>query len=315
MWSVVVLPLAFTRIGSCMKSRPSQAGQGSRRWSRSLAGSIASSTAAPSSGGARYAARPSSKPPAGTSGARPGASRRKASPSAPESESTSGLNERRPAAANAVTISGLAMKFIVVGAPSLRRGKLRLYDVTIVFGSRVAALARSHWAMHRPQAVASTVARVRDLGGEARDRPRAVRRVRADDVRLELREIDLDDPLEVLLGARLDLGVGREQLAVALDQRHQRRPTGGAQVCRHVLVGGEHRGRRAELGAHVRDRRLARGGERARAGPEILDDRVRAAGDAELTGDVEHDVLRGGPATQLAGQVHRDVSRVQHLPG
>ena len=40
--------------------------------------------------------------------------------------SVSGLNERLPAIAIAVTISGLPMKFIVVGAPSLRRGKLRL---------------------------------------------------------------------------------------------------------------------------------------------------------------------------------------------
>ena len=56
--------------------------------------------------------------------------------------------------AYAVTISGLAMKFIVVGAPSLRRGKLRLYDVTMVFGSVVASRARRHCPMHGPQALA-----------------------------------------------------------------------------------------------------------------------------------------------------------------
>ena len=48
--------------------------------------------------------------------------------------SVSGLNDSLPASASAVTISGLAMKFIVVGWPSMRPGKLRLYDVTMVFG-------------------------------------------------------------------------------------------------------------------------------------------------------------------------------------
>ena len=55
------------------------------------------------------------------------------------SVSVSGLNDSRPPSAKAVTISGLAMKFIVVGWPSLRRGKLRLYEVTIVFGTASAA--------------------------------------------------------------------------------------------------------------------------------------------------------------------------------
>ncbi len=40
------------------------------------------------------------------------------------------------------------------------------------------------------------------LGGQLGDRPRAVRRVRADDVRLQRGEIDLDDPVVVLLRRR-----------------------------------------------------------------------------------------------------------------
>ncbi len=40
--------------------------------------------------------------------------------------SVSGLKESLPASAKAITTSGLAMKFIVVGWPSLRRGKFRL---------------------------------------------------------------------------------------------------------------------------------------------------------------------------------------------
>ena len=46
--------------------------------------------------------------------------------------SVMGLKESRPERANAVTISGLAMKFMVEGFASLRAGKLRLNDVTIL---------------------------------------------------------------------------------------------------------------------------------------------------------------------------------------
>ena len=42
--------------------------------------------------------------------------------------------------------------------PSLRFGKLRLNELTIVFGSPVIDAGRLHWPMHGPQALASTVA-------------------------------------------------------------------------------------------------------------------------------------------------------------
>ena len=100
---------------------------------------------------------PRSKFLGGTSGAGFGGSRRNDLPAASVTLSVSGLNDSRPASAIAVTISGLAMKFIVVGWPSLRRGKLRLYEVTIVFGAAPSAAARRHWPMHGPQALASTV--------------------------------------------------------------------------------------------------------------------------------------------------------------
>ncbi len=93
---------------------------------RSLPGSTVSVMALPSSGGVTYVGRPRSKFFAGTSGAVCGAASLNAVPSAPMSESASGLNDSLPARARAVTISGLPMKFIVVGWPSLRRGKLRL---------------------------------------------------------------------------------------------------------------------------------------------------------------------------------------------
>ncbi len=52
------------------------------------------------------------------------------------------------------------MKFMVVGWPSLRQGKLRLYGVTMVFGAWDASPARRHWPMQGPQALASTVASI-----------------------------------------------------------------------------------------------------------------------------------------------------------
>ena len=55
------------------------------------------------------------------------------------------------------TVSGDPMNAFVSLLPSLRAGKLRLNDVTIVFGPS-GAPSRFHWPMHGPQAFASTVA-------------------------------------------------------------------------------------------------------------------------------------------------------------
>ncbi len=52
MWSVVVLPLVLTRMGSSMKSFPSQRGNGCRSWSRSLFGRMSTATRSPSAAGA-----------------------------------------------------------------------------------------------------------------------------------------------------------------------------------------------------------------------------------------------------------------------
>ena len=49
-------------------------------------------------------------------------------------------------------------KLSVLAEPSLRLGKLRLYELTIVFGWPVMLSGRDHWPMHGPQALASTVA-------------------------------------------------------------------------------------------------------------------------------------------------------------
>ena len=108
----------------------------------------------------------------------------------------------------------------------------------------------------------------RHLGGELADRPRAVRRVRPDDVRLERRAGRARGRGRRSRSGRLDLRVGLAALrdcarpASAMAAR-----PGRPQVARHALVGREHRRGRAELGAHVADRRLAGGAEGAAPGP------------------------------------------------
>src|ERR671919_3103379 len=67
--------------------------------------------------------------------------------------------------------------------------------------------------------IAELVAGVGDLGGQAADRPRAIRSVGTDDVGLERREIEADDPIVEVLGVALDLHVGRDQVAVLFGQR------------------------------------------------------------------------------------------------
>ena len=55
-----------------------------------------------------------------------------------------------------MTISGLAMKFIVAGLASFRAGKLRLKEVTMELTSPLLMVGRFHWPMHGPQALAMT---------------------------------------------------------------------------------------------------------------------------------------------------------------
>ena len=104
-----------------------------------------------------YMSVPGSKPVGGTSGASDGGWSMNSLPSASTSGSVSGLNDRLPPSPMATASSGLAMKFMVPALPSLRLGKLRLYEVTMLF-SVPRASGRFHWPMQGPQALASTVA-------------------------------------------------------------------------------------------------------------------------------------------------------------
>ena len=138
--------------------------------------------------------------------------------------------------------------------------------------------------------------------------------MRADDVRLQRVEVDLDDAVEVLPGVSLDLGVAGEQVGVLVGELGELGAAGRAQVGGGVAVVGEDGRGRAELGAHVADGRLAGGADGVDAGAEVLDDGVGAAGDGEDARELEDDVLGGGPAAHRAGELHADEARVEHLP-
>ena len=167
----------------------------------------------------------------------------------------------------------------------------------------------------RRDRVHEAVRRIPHLGRQRRERPRAVRGVRPDHVRLERGEVDVDHALVVGLGGLQHRGVRGEQAEVTLHDRCQRRAVGRAQVAQHALVGREQRRRRAELGAHVRDRGLSRGADARGARADVLDDRVRRTGNAEHAGDVQDDVLRRGPPAEAPAQANGDAARVEQLPG
>ena len=131
----------------------------------------------------------------------------------------------------------------------------------------------------------------------SRDRPVEVGRVRADEVRFERRQVDLDHAVVEPLGIGVDLGVVAQVLGVRVgeigDRFAARSPSGTSPCC---VVVREERARRADLGAHVADRRLARRRDRRRARTEVLDDRARAALHGEDARDLQDDVLRAPPS-------------------
>src|SRR5690606_17105117 len=129
----------------------------SSTWSRSLVGLTITSTPLGSSGGAVNVSTPGSYPADGRISPAGGSSITSV-PSGAVSVSVVGSKSSRPARAIAITVSGEVTKASVLEDPSLRLGKLRLYEFTIVFGCPVIDSGRDHWPMQGPQALASTVA-------------------------------------------------------------------------------------------------------------------------------------------------------------
>ena len=97
----------------------------------------------PSSGGAMNVLLPASYPRSGSTSPS-GAFSFTSVPSGASMVSTVGSKSKRPANARAMTVSGLVTKLSVFAEPSLRFGKFRLKEFTIVFGLFVASAGRSH---------------------------------------------------------------------------------------------------------------------------------------------------------------------------
>src|SRR3989442_1453024 len=181
MWSVVVLPLVFTRIGRSTKSLPSHLGNGARSWSRSLSGFTITWTDSGSSAGASKPSSPPAKPSRGSSSAS-GAGNRKGRPPGP------GGGRGAPHAPGGGVRAGADERVGDPGGPAVR--------------------------LH--------------LAGELRDGAAQIRRVRADDVRLELVQIDLDELVVEPRRVRHDLAVGHEAVARILRELREVAALGGA---------------------------------------------------------------------------------------
>ena len=128
---------------------------------------------------------------------------------------------------------------------------------------------------------------------------------RLGDQRLERGEVDL--LVQVVARARVGKDLGPVVLAAFVAQEAARR-----------LVGGEDRGRRAELRAHVGDDVAVHGGEARETGAVVLDDAAEAALDAVPAEHLEDHVLGADPVGQAAAEAHAPDLRhadVQRLAG
>ena len=137
----------------------------------------------------------------------------------------------------------------------------------------------------------------------------------ANQVRLQLREVDFHYAVIVLLGVGFALRVGGEQVAVLVGQ-----------LCNVAAAGGP-----AGIGPCARRKgktevvapnsapmlvmvALPVALMEAAPGAEVFDDGVGAAGNGQLPCQVQDDVLGRGPAVHLAGETHADEAGIQHLP-
>ncbi len=108
----------------------------------------------------------------------------------------------------------------------------------------------------------------------------------------------------------------RLRLRVRLDERDLLVAAAGeAQVVERHVVDGEHRGGRAELGAHVADRGAVRERHRGHARAVELDELADDAVLAEHLGDGEHHVGGGHAGGDRAGELEADDLGDEHRHG
>src|SRR4029077_19206258 len=124
----------------------SHASNGCSSCSRSLVGDTSTTTSEPSSGGGVKVFWPGSYPLSGSTSPTGGSSLT-CVPSGAVMVSLVGSKSSCPDSAKAMTVSGDVTKLKVLAEPSLRFGKLRLNELTIVLGTPLAEAGRSHWPM------------------------------------------------------------------------------------------------------------------------------------------------------------------------
>ena len=131
---------------------------------------------------------------------------------------------------------------------------------------------------------------------------------RSGERRLDRAEVQLEERVE--LGAVAGLAPQALGLRVALHEVHPLgRTAGEAQVRQRLVVDREQRARRAELGAHVRDRGAVGEREAGEAVTGELDERAHDAERSEHLGDDQDEVGRGRGPRQLAVEADADDPR------
>ena len=139
-----------------------------------------------------------------------------------------------------------------------------------------------------------------------------LRALRARQRRHDVAEVELQ---RLRVGRLLRAGVVPQPLLarVRLDQLDPLlRAAGELEVAQRLGVDREHRARRAELRAHVADRRAVGERQVRHARAVELDELADHAVLAQHLGDGEHEVGRGRSLRQLAGQPEADHARDQH---
>ena len=145
--------------------------------------------------------------------------------------------------------------------------------------------------------------------------PGEVRGERADDLRLQGRQIDLYYLIKVFFRMLMDLGIGGQMIRDPIREPGDIRSICGAEIYGHTLVIGEERRRRAQFGAHVGDRCFARTADGAGARTEVFDDFIGPAADRQYAGQFQDHILRRGPAAERPGEPYANQPRPLQLPG
>ena len=155
MWSVVHLPAAFSSTRSPVRSLPSHAGNGSSSSSRSRVRASRRPRPSRRVAGRRRGSptRPGRSPAPGSSSATGGSSLTVGAVGAGDRRRARSRRRAARRAPCATTVSGEPMNASVSALPSLRRGKLRLNEVTIVLRSPMLDVVALPLADARPARV------------------------------------------------------------------------------------------------------------------------------------------------------------------